>query len=214
LAENAFYIYLCYKERLKASELERQIEAGIYERTLLGNNNQSLVLKEKYPDAPQLFKDSYLVDYLNLPDTHSEKTLQKGLIAQMKRFILDLGKDFIFMEEEYRIQVGMHDYRIDLLFFHRGLQCLIAIELKSTSFKPEYLGQLDFYLEALDRDVKRENENPSIGILLCKSADSEVVEYALSRSLSPTMIAKYKRQLIPKELLQKQLQKFYENSKE
>ena len=123
----------------------------------------------------------------------------------MKNFILELGKDFLFVGEEYRVQVGMKDFRIDLLFFHRGLQCLVAMEIKTNEFKPEYLGQLDFYLEALDRDVKKENENPSIGILLCKSTDSQVVEYALNRSLSPTMIAEYKRQLIPKELLQKHL---------
>ena len=119
----------------------------------------------------------------------------------MKKFILDLGNDFIFVDESFRLQVGMDDFYVDLLFFHRGLQCLVAIELKTTKFKPEYLGQLDFYLEALDRDVKKANENPSIGILLCKDANEQVVEYALSRSLSPTMIAEYKRQLIPKEVL-------------
>ena len=147
-----------------------------------------------------------MIDFLNLPENHSEKNLQEGLVKQMKKFILDLGKDFLFVGEEYRLQVGMKDFRIDLLFFHRGLQCLVAMEIKINEFKPEYLGQLDFYLEALDRDVKKENENPSIGILLCKSADSQVVEYALNRSLSPTMVAEYKRQLIPKEVLQRHLQ--------
>jgi predicted nuclease of restriction endonuclease-like (RecB) superfamily len=210
--ERIFYILLCNNERLTYRELKRQIEAGIFERTMLGNTKQSLIFRKIYPTASRFFKDDYMVDFLNLPDSHSEKSLQQGLVEQMKKFILDLGKDFIFMGNEYLVQVGMNDFRIDLLFFHRGLQCLAAVELKTTKFKPEYLGQLDFYLEALDRDVKRENENPSIGILLCKSADSEVVEYALSRSLSPTMIAKYKRQLIPKELLQKQLQEYYENS--
>lgn len=147
-----------------------------------------------------------MIDFLNLPENHSEKNLQEGLVKQMKKFILDLGKDFLFVGEEYRLQVGMKDFRIDLLFFHRGLQCLVAMEIKINEFKPEYLGRLDFYLEALDRDVKKENENPSIGILLCKSADSQVVEYALNRSLSPTMVAEYKRQLIPKEVLQRHLQ--------
>ena len=212
--ERAFYIYLCYKEKLLTRELDRQIKAGVYERSLIGNNKQTSVLKQSYPTARQYFKDSYIVDFLNLPEVHSEKSLHKGLTEQMKNFILELGRDFIFIGEEYRIQVGMKDFRIDLLFYHRGLQCLVAIELKTTEFQPDYIGQLDFYLEALDRDVKKENENPSIGILLCKSADSEVVEYALSRSLSPSMIAEYKRQLIPKDILQKHLQEFYDNVSE
>ena len=107
----------------------------------------------------------------------------------MKNFVLELGKDFIFFDQEYQLQVGNQDFRIDLLFYHRELQCLVAFELKTDAFKPEYIGQLNFYLEALDRDVKKPKENPSIGVLLCKSKDNEVVEYALSRSLSPTMVA-------------------------
>ena len=210
--ERIFYILLCSRENLTYQELRRQIEACIYERSLLGNTKQSPILKEVYPNAEHVFKDSYMVDFLNLSDNHNEKKLQKGLIKQMKNFILDLGKDFLFVGEEYRVQVGMKDFRIDLLFFHRGLQCLVAMEIKTNEFRPEYIGQLDFYLEALDRDVKKDNENPSIGILLCKSADSQVVEYALSRSLSPTMIAEYKRQLIPKEVLQKHLQELLDTA--
>lgn len=208
--ERVFYILLSHKEKLTYRELRRQIESSVYERSLLGEKQQSNKLKEAYPSARQLFKDSYMVDFLNLPEVHSEKSLQQGLIEQMRNFILDLGRDFIFMDSEYRLQVGMNDYKIDLLFFHRGLQCLVAIELKTTKFKPEYMGQLDFYLEALDRDVRKANENPSIGILLCKSADSEAVEYSLSRSLSPTMVAEYKQKLIPKEVLQKHLREYYE----
>lgn len=204
--ERIFYILLCSRENLSYQELRRQIDTCVYERSLLGNNRQSLVLKKTYSDIGSIFKDSYMIDFLNLPENHTEKSLQKGLVKQMKKFILDFGKDFLFMGEEYRVQVGMKDFRIDLLFFHRGLQCLVAMEIKINEFKPEYLGQLDFYLEALDRDVKKQNENPSIGILLCKSADTQVVEYALNRSLSPTMVAEYKRQLIPKEVLQKHLQ--------
>lgn len=208
--ERIFYILLSHKEKLTYRELRRQIESSVYERSLLGEKQQSNKLKEAYPSARQLFKDSYMVDFLNLPEVHSEKSLQQGLIEQMRNFILELGRDFIFMDSEYRLQVGMNDYKIDLLFFHRGLQCLVAIELKTTKFKPEYMGQLDFYLEALDRDVRKANENPSIGILLCKSADSEAVEYSLSRSLSPTMVAEYKQKLIPKEVLQKHLREYYE----
>jgi RecB family endonuclease NucS len=150
-------------------------------------------------------------DFLNLTDSHTESDLQKGLINQMKNFILELGKDFLFIGEEYKVQVGNSDFYIDLLFYHRGLQCLVAFELKADKFKPEHLGQLNFYLEALDRDVKRQNENPSIGILLCKDKDSEVVEYALSRSLSPTMVSQYETQLPDKKLLQQKLQELFED---
>lgn len=207
--ERICYILLACKEHLSVRELRRQIEASVYERSLLGERQQSNKLKETYPLAKQLFKDSYMVDFLNLPEIHSEKSLQQGLIEQMKNFILDLGRDFIFMGNEYRLQVGMTDYKVDLLFFHRELQCLVAVELKTTKFKPEYMGQLDFYLEALDRDIRKPNEKPSIGILLCKSADSESVEYSLSRSLSPT-VAEYKQKLIPKEVLRKHLREYYE----
>ena len=144
----------------------------------------------------------YVLEFLNLPEQHTETDLQKGLVAQMKSFLLELGKDFLFMGQEYRLQVGNKDFFIDLLFYHRSLQCLVAFELKTTDFMPEHLGQLNFYLEALDRDVKNQNENPSIGILLCKDKDTEVVEYALSRQLSPTLISQYERLLPNKKLLQ------------
>lgn len=211
--ERLFYILLSCKERLSVRDLHRQIESSVYERSLLGEKKQSLKLKEVYPLAKQLFKDRYMVDYLNLPELHSEKTLQQGLVQQMKKFILDLGKDFIFMGEEYSLQVGMTDFRADLLFFHRGLQCLVAIELKTTKFKPEYIGKLDFYLEALDRDVRKDNENPSIGILLCKSADNAVVEYSLSRSISPSLVAEYEQKLIPKDILRAHLNEYYDDVK-
>ncbi|WP_317617912.1 PDDEXK nuclease domain-containing protein [Pedobacter cryoconitis] len=143
-------------------------------------------------DLSSSFKDSYVFEFLSLSGPHNESDLQKGLIKQMKALILELGKDFIFIDEEYKVIVGNSDFYLDLLFYHRGLQCLVAFELKADEFKPEHLSQLNFYLETLDRHVKKQNENPSIGILLCKDKDNEVVEYALSRSLSPIMVAEYK----------------------
>ncbi len=125
---------------------------------------------------------------------HDERTIMDEV-----KMIRVLGKDFLFMDEQYRIQVGNSDFFIDLVFYHRSLQCLIAFELKADKFKPEHLGQLNFYLEALDRDVRKQHENPSIGILLCKNKDSEVVEYALSRNLSPAMVAKYQTIIARKE---------------
>ncbi|MDN3694316.1 PDDEXK nuclease domain-containing protein [Chryseobacterium tructae] len=173
----------------------------------------SPVLRELHPNISNTFKDSYIFDFLNLSETHNESDLQKGLVSQLRNFILELGKDFLCIDKKYKLQVGNSDFYVDLLFYHRGLQCLVAFELKADKFKPEHLGQLNFYLEALDRDVKKSNENPSIGILLCKDKDSEVVEYALSRSLSPTMVSEYKTQLPDKKLLQKKLHELFEKSK-
>jgi predicted nuclease of restriction endonuclease-like (RecB) superfamily len=209
IEEKEFYLRLTIQERYSTRELERQINSAIYERTMLGNAKLSPVMREIHPDAVNSFKDSYVFEFLGLPEKHDEGDLQKGLIVQMKKFILELGKDFLFIGEEYRVQVGNSDFYIDLLFYHRGLQCLVAFELKADKFKPEHLGQLNFYLEALDRDVKKPNENPSIGILLCKDKDSEVVEYALSRYLSPTMVSEYKTQLPDKKLLQKKLHELF-----
>lgn len=206
--ERLFYILYAHKERLSHKELQRTITTQTYETLLSDKNNMSKGLLETYPNSPIMFKDTYFVDFLNLPKKHSEKRLKNGLLEHMKQFILELGKDFIFMDQEYPLTVGASTYKADLLFFHRGLQALVAVELKKTKFHPRDLGQLEFYLEALDRDVKRSNENPSIGIILCPDVDKVVVEYAMSRSMSPTMVAEYKRILIPQEKMQQQLREF------
>lgn len=212
--EREFYLKLSKEEKYSFRELDRQISASLFERTLIGNSKISTVLREIDSDITNSFKDNYIFEFLNLPELHNEKDLQKGLIKQMKNFILELGKDFLFIDEEYRIQVGSSDFYIDLLFYHRGLQCLVAFELKTDKFKPEHLGQLNFYLEALDRDVKKQNENPSIGVLLCKDKDNEVVEYALSRSLSPTLVSEYKTQLPDKKILQQKLHELFDKESE
>ena len=206
--ERLFYILYAHKEQLLVRELQRCISNQTYSALLSDKTNLSKGLLETYPNSPMMFKDTYFVDFLNLPKKHSESKLKHGLIEHMKQFILELGKDFIFMDQEYRLNVGASSFKADLLFFHRGLQALVAVELKKTKFHPRDLGQLEFYLEALDRDVKRSNENPSIGIILCPDADKVVVEYAMSRSMSPTMIAEYKRILIPQEQMQQQLREF------
>jgi predicted nuclease of restriction endonuclease-like (RecB) superfamily len=208
--ERTFYLQRAKAENYSFRELERQISSSLYERTILGNTKVSTALRQINDELANTFKDSYVFEFLHLPETHSENDLQRGLMKQLKDFILELGKDFLFLGEEYKLQVGNSDFYIDLLFYHRGLQCLVALELKADKFRPEQLGQLNFYLEALDRDVKRPNENPSIGILLCKDKDSEVVEYALSRSLSPTMVSEYKTQLPDKKILQQKLNELFE----
>lgn len=211
IEEKEFYLKLVKQENYSKRELDRQISASLFERIMIGNSKLSLVVRESKNDLTDAFKDSYVFEFLNLPEPYNERDLQHGLVRQMKNFILELGKDFLFIGEEYKLQVGNSDFFIDLLFYHRGLQCLVAFELKADKFKPDHLGQLNFYLEALDRDVKKPNENPSIGILLCKDKDSEVVEYALSRSLSPTMVSEYKTQLPDKKLLQQKLRTMFNN---
>jgi predicted nuclease of restriction endonuclease-like (RecB) superfamily len=211
IEEMEFYLKHAKQENYSKRELDRQISASLFERTMIGNSKLSTAVRESNHDLTNTFKDSYVFEFLNLPDPHSENDLQRGLVRQMKNFILELGKDFLFIGEEYKLQVGNSDFYVDLLFYHRGLQCLIAFELKADKFKPDHLGQLNFYLEALDRDIKKPNENPSIGVLLCKDKDNEVVEYALSRSLSPTMVSEYKTQLPDKKILQQKLHELFDN---
>ena len=204
--EREFYIKLCIKERYSKRELERQLDSGYYERYML---SQEKILPIELPQSIRnQFLDNYVLDFLELPQNFSEHDLQKSIIANLKNFLLEVGKDFTFVGEEYRVQVGNHDYYIDLLFYHRGLACLVAFELKVGEFKPEYLGKVNFYLEALDRENKKENENPSVGIILCATKDDEVVEFALSRSLSPTLVAEYTTKLIDKNLLREKLHEF------
>lgn len=214
IEEMEFYLKIVKQENYSKRELDRQISASFFERTMIGISKLSPAVRESNNHISNTFKDSYVFEFLNLPEPHSESDLQRGLVRQMKNFILELGKDFLFIGEEYKLQVGNSDFYIDLLFYHRGLQCLVAFELKDDKFKPDHLGQLNFYLEALDRDVKKPNENPSIGVLLCKDKDSEVVEYALSRSLSPAMVSEYKTQLPDKKLLQQKLHELFDNEKD
>jgi predicted nuclease of restriction endonuclease-like (RecB) superfamily len=209
--EREFYLKLSKQESYSFRELERQISASLFERTMIGNSKLPTVLRENSHDLTNTIKDSYVFEFLSLPEPHTESELQRGLIRQIKKFILELGKDFLFIGEEYKLQVGNSDFFVDILFYHRGLQCLVAFELKADKFKPDHLGQLNFYLEALDRDIKKPNENPSIGVLLCKDKDNEVVEYALSRSLSPTMVSEYKTQLPDKKFLQQKLHELFDN---
>ena len=202
--EREFYIRLSIKENYSKRQLQRQLDSGYFERYMLSKDT---LLPEKVKSLGEnLFLDSYVMEFLDLPNEFHENDLRKALLKNMKDFILELGKDFTFIDEEYRVQVGGDDFRIDLLFYHRGLQCLVAIELKVGKFKPEYVSKLDFYLEALDRQVKKENENPSVGLLLCATKNDEVVEYSMSRTMSPMMVAEYKLQLPDKEVLQKKLQ--------
>ncbi len=204
IEEKEFYLRLCIQENYSKRELERQLDSGYYERYMLSKNKvlpEGIKTVEKNP-----FLDSYVIEFLDLPNSYKENDFRKALILKMRDFILELGKDFTFIDEEYKVQVGGEDYSIDLLFFHRGLQCLVAFELKIGRFKPEYISKMDFYLEALDRQVKKKHENPSVGLILCASKDDEVVEYAMSRSMSPMLVSEYKLQLPDKKVLREKLQ--------
>ena len=206
--ERIFYMLYARHQGLKTEELRRCIVNQTFSTLMDKEKMLSPRLLADYPQSEFMLKDKAVVDFLNLPQKHNEHHLHKGLLDHMKAFVLELGKDFLFIESEFGVQVGGSTKRIDLLFFHRALQCLVAIELKAVDFQPEFVGKMDMYLEALDRDVKRDNENPSIGIILCPSADRSMVEYTLSRSLSPTMIAEYQRKLIPKEVMKKSLEEY------
>ncbi len=210
MEERTFYMNMCIKEKYSARELARQIDSGYYERYMLSQKRVAPAIDKSKKATGNIFLDNYVLDFLNVPDVISEHDLQKSIMRSLKDFILEIGKDFTFIGEEYRVQVGNHDYYIDLLFYHRSLSCLVAFELKIGEFRPEYVGKMNLYLEALDREVKKENENPSVGVILCASKDDEVVEFALSRSLSPTMVSEYNLKLIDKKLLQKKLKEYIE----
>ena len=208
--QQIFYILYAEYEHLKFKELERAIRTDAYSRVLSDKKYQSQMLKATYPKAEVLLKDSALLDMLGLPRKYKESKLRKGIIEHMKDFILEMGKDFLYIDQEHQLEVGGQFFRCDLLFYHRALQCLVAIELKTTKFDPRDLGQLEFYLEALDQTERRSNENPSIGILMCKDANPEVVRYALNRSMSPTMVSRYEEQIKVGSVLQRSLEEFIE----
>ena len=213
IQERHFYLQLAIKENYSKRELDRQLQSSYYERYILSNENilptqNKTIDEDDYPDTRIL--DTYSLEFLDLPNEYSEKDLKNAIIKNMKNFILEVGKDFTFISDEYRIQVGNHDFFIDLLFYNRELSCLVAFELKLGEFKAEYLGKMNLYLEALDRDVKKEKENPSVGVILCSSKDKEVVEYSLSKNMSQTLISEYKLKLIDKKLLENKLKEVSE----
>ena len=206
--ERQFYLKLAIKGNYSKRELDRQISSGYYERYMLSNGKALPSIKETvdendYPNTRIL--DMYSLEFLNLPNEYSEKDLKNAIVKNLKDFILEIGKDFTFIGDEYKVQVGNHDFFIDLLFFNRELSCLVAFELKIGEYKAEYLGKMNLYLEALNRDVKKEQENPSVGVILCSSKDNDVVEYSMSNNMSQTMIAEYRLKLPDKKLLENKL---------
>lgn len=209
IEEREFYLRMAIQEKWSSRELERQFKTAVFERSVISPAKVSPLVRQIHPEAMSVFKDTYMVEFLDLAQGHVEADLHGGLLGRLRDFLIELGRDFCFVGSQYPLQVGGRDFALDLLFFHRGLNCLVAIELKVGRFEPEYLGKLDFYLEALDRNARKPHENPALGVLLCASKDDEVVEYALNRSLSPALIAEYQTQLPDKKLLQAKLHEFY-----
>lgn len=209
--EKEFYLKLTAKENYTKQELLRQFESGLFERTMLSAKCVSPAAREMYPSIGNYVRDYYSFEFLKLHEEFSEHNFQKAILQNLKTFILEFGKDFLFIEEEYKLQIGNRDYSIDLLFFHRELNCLVAIELKIGEFKPEYMGKMDFYLGVLDKDVKKTHENPSVGIIMCRTKDENIVEISLNRSTSPTVIGQYETKLIPKNILREKMNELFLN---
>lgn len=205
MEEKEFYLKTCISEKWSRRELERQIESSLYERFMLSRKTDKLVPHTKEKNFLVHFKDEYIFDFLGLKDDFAERDLRKAIIANLKQFFLEFGRYFTFIGDEYKIAVGNEDYKVDLLFYHRFLRCLIAVELKIGKFKPEYIGKMQFYLSALDEKLKLKEENPSVGLILCKSKDEEVVRIAVSRAVSPMKVAIYKTKIIDKKLLKRKL---------
>lgn len=200
--EREFYIRMTRKFGWSKNVLIHQIENQSYEKSLLVQSNFDQVLTpELRAQAKLAVRDEYTFDFLELGEQHSERELERAIIAKIENFLRAMGGMFAFMGSQFRLEVDGREYFIDLLLFHRRLRCLVAIELKIGEFQPEFVGKMQFYLTALDRQVRQEDENSSIGIILCKEKNRTVVEYALHDSRKPIGVATYEvTKTLPKEL--------------
>jgi predicted nuclease of restriction endonuclease-like (RecB) superfamily len=200
--EREFYLRMTRKFGWSRSVLVHQIENQSYEKTLLGQTNFDRALTpELQVQAKLAVRDEYTFDFLELGEEHSERDLERALIGRVEDFLRAMGGVFAFVGSQFRLEVEDREYFIDLLLFHRRLRCLVAIELKIGEFQPEFVGKMQFYLAALDRQVREEGENPSIGIILCKEKNRTIVEYALQSSTSPIGVATYRTvRELPREL--------------
>lgn len=205
LEERLFYIQKCATEFWPVKRLQKALADGLVNTRNIASTNFHGCIDDELlrRRALQSFRDNYVFDFVELEDDEDlvdEKILEGEIVKNVKNFIMAFGQDFAYMGNQYRLNVEGQDYFIDLLFYHRGLRCLVAIELKSGSFKPPYAGQLNFYLGALDAYVKRPDENPSIGIILCKEKSDKIVEFAFRNMTSPMGVATYTlRKELPEE---------------
>lgn len=200
--EREFYLRFTKKYGWSKNTLVRQIENQAYETTMISqtNFNEALPMSVRRP-ARLAVKDEYTFDFLEMGDERTERRLEYAVLAKVEPFLREMGGLFSFVGSQYRLEVGGQEYLLDLLLYHRRLKCLVALELKTGSFIPEHVGKMQFYLAALDDLARVEGENPSIGIILCKSKNKTVVEYALRQSRKPIGVAEYRLvRSLPKEL--------------
>ena len=200
--EREFYLRMTRKFGWSKNVLIHQIENQSYEKSLLGQTNFDQTLTPSLRTQAKLaVQDEYTFDFLELAEEHSERELERALITRVEDFLRAMGGRFAFMGSQYRLEVDGREYFLDLLLFHRRLRALVAIELKIGDFQPEFVGKMQFYLTALDRQVRQEDENPSIGIILCKEKSRTIVEYALHDANKPIGVATYEiTRTLPKEL--------------
>ncbi|MFD1140881.1 YhcG family protein [Larkinella insperata] len=190
--ERLFYIIQTKRNDWTKNVLIHQIEGGAYQRILASQQNFTQTLpKEQQKPAVLAVKDEYTFDFLELANEHSEYELEQALLANIRRFLIEMGGDFTFVGNQYRLELGGQEFFIDLLLFHRQLQCLIAVELKIDEFKPEFAGKMNFYLSVLNDRIKKPHENPSIGIIICKAKQRTIVEFALKDINKPIGVATY-----------------------
>ena len=202
LLEREFYIRMTRKFGWTKNVLIHQIDNKTYEKTMLSQTNFNKTLPEKIRNQAKLaVKDEYTFDFLELGEEHDETELEKALIGKINRFLVEMGGAFAFMGNQFRLEIEGNEFFIDILLYHRHLKCLVAIELKAGKFLPEYVGKMQFYLAALDDRVRAGDENPSIGIIVCRSKNKTIVEYALRESKRPIGVSAYKIMTkLPREL--------------
>ncbi|MBD3887621.1 DUF1016 domain-containing protein [Phormidium tenue FACHB-886] len=200
--EREFYIRMTRKYGWTKNVLVHHIENQTYEKTLLNQTNFEAAVAEEYRDQAKLaVRDDYVFDFLELGEEHSERELETAILAKVQPFLQEMGGVFSFVNNQHRLEVGNREYFIDLLLYHRALRCLVAIDLKIGEFEPEYVGKMQFYLAVLDDKMRMPHENPSIGIILCKSKDKTTVEYALKDATKPIGVATYSTfSALPQEL--------------
>jgi predicted nuclease of restriction endonuclease-like (RecB) superfamily len=190
--QKEFYIKSTKKFGWTKNVLIHQIESQSYEKYLLNQTNFDKAVPESVKNHAHLaVKDEYCFDFLGLSEEHTEKELETSLMNNIRKFLIEMGGYFTFIGNQYRLEVGGEDFYIDLLLYHRKLKCLIAIELKAGKFKPEHTGQINFYLSVLNDKMKLEDENPAIGIILCREKNRVVVEYALKDTTQPIGVSTY-----------------------
>jgi len=181
--------------------LEEKIKFNEYEKTINHQNNFDTTIDRKHLSKLNWnFKDEYNLTFLSLKDEFIERDLEQALVDNICKFLSEMGGEFCFVGRQYKVKVGETDFFIDLVFYHRGLKSLVAVELKRGAFKPEHLGQIEFYLTALDRQVKKEDENPSIGIIICQKKDQTVVEYALHDKNKPIWVSTFQYKELPENI--------------